>query len=288
MTGCQMRYLAFLSDEPQALAEFYQRHFALIELGRSNEGDVSLSDGFYNLTFLRRREALNEPHLENGLHHVGLQVDSMERALAEYRRTTYGEVVVDEPSGVHFGDVRFFDPEGMPVSVSEGGFGAPATREVRPARIQHVAFNSLLPQRILHFYSTVFGFREVTNSVKFRGRGRMNRFAGDGVTNLAIHPYFHDTEGHEARFGVNHFGFLVNDMDRRLDALSKEIQVAKRPANRPFAEYRLFDPEGNKFDLSQAKGWEVDIDVWEVDGERREGRFETGEPGTRQSMGGTA
>lgn len=288
MPGCQMRYLAFLSDEPASLADFYVRHFQLEELGRSNSGDVSLTDGFYNLTFLRRREDLMEPHLENGLHHVGLQVDSMERAIAEYRNTTFGELIVEEQGGVHFGDKRFFDPEGMPVSVTEGSFGAPAQRDVRPARIQHVAFNSLLPQRILHFYSTVFGFREVTNSIGFRRRGRMNRFAGDGVTNLAIHPYFHDTEGHEPCFGINHFGFLVSDMDKRLDALSKEIHVAKRPANRPFAEYRLEDPEGNKFDLSQAKGWEVDIDVWEVDGERREGRFETGEPGTRQEMADTA
>jgi catechol 2,3-dioxygenase-like lactoylglutathione lyase family enzyme len=288
MTGCQMRYLAFLSDDPAALADFYRRHFELEEIGRSNQGDVSLTDGFYNMTFLRRRAELNEPHMETGLHHVGVQVASLERALAEYRRTAFGEVVVEEPGGVHFGDLRFFDPECMPVSVSEGSFGAPSTRDVRPARIQHVAFNSLLPQRILHFYSTVFGFREVTNSVSFRGRGRMNRFAGDGVTNLAIHPYFHDTEGHEPRFGVNHFGFLVPDMERRLDALSKEIEVARRPANRPFAEYRLQDPEGNKFDLSQAKGWEVDIDVWEVEGERREGRFETGEPGTRKELGGAA
>ncbi len=43
--GC-IRYLAFLSDDPSALADFYGRHFALDELGRSNQGDVSLSDGF--------------------------------------------------------------------------------------------------------------------------------------------------------------------------------------------------------------------------------------------------
>jgi hypothetical protein len=81
--------------------------------------------------------------------------------------------------------------------------------------------------------------------------------------------------------GSASIGFLVDDMDRKLDILSKEIPVAARPENRPFAEYRLFDPEGNKFDLSQKKGWEVDVDVWEMDGERREGQFKTGGPGTR-------
>ena len=69
VTG-HMRYLAFLSDDPAALADFYARHFELDELGRSNEGDVSLGDGFYNLTFLKRRDDLLELHNETGLHHV--------------------------------------------------------------------------------------------------------------------------------------------------------------------------------------------------------------------------
>jgi catechol 2,3-dioxygenase-like lactoylglutathione lyase family enzyme len=172
-------------------------------------------------------------------------------------------IVVEERGGMHFGERRFYDPECMPVSVSSGSFGAPAKREIRASRIAHIAFNALLPQRTLEFYAAVFGFREVATSLTFRRRGRLNRFAGDGVTNLAIHPFYNDTEGHEARFGVNHFGFLVNDIDRKLDALSKEISVAARPESRPFAEYRLFDPEGNKFDLSQGKGWEVDLDVWD-------------------------
>ena len=285
MPGCQFRYLAFLSDDPGSLADFYARHFALDELGRSNEGDVSLSDGFYNMTFLRRREGLNEPNTDTGLHHVGLQVDDMDRVMRDYQSTPYGDVVIPEAGGIHFGEQRLFDPECMAVSVSEGSFGAPAERQTRAPHIAHIAFNALIPQRILEFYSNVFGFREITNSINFRDRGRMNRFAGDGVTNLAIHPFYHDTEGHEGRFGVNHFGFLVDDMDRKLDVLSKEIQVAARPENRPFAEYRLFDPEGNKFDLSQKKGWEVDVDVWEMDGERRFGQFKTGEPGTRQEVG---
>lgn len=263
MTGCQFRYLAFLSDDPGALAEFYGRHFALDELGRSNEGDVSLTDGFYNITFLRRRPDLDELHTETGLHHVGLQVDDLGAVMRNFASAVPSGVAVPERGGLHFGERRFYDPELMPVSVSAGSFGGPAKRQARMPRIAHLAFNALVPQRILEFYSAVFGLREVTTSLKFRQRGRLNRFAGDGVTNLAIHPFYNDTEGHEARFGVNHFGFLVDDIDRKLEALSKEIHVAARPESRPFAEYRLFDPEGNKFDLSQGKGWEVDIDIWD-------------------------
>jgi catechol 2,3-dioxygenase-like lactoylglutathione lyase family enzyme len=254
--------LSFLSDEPASLADFYARHFDLEELGRSNQGDVSLSDGFYNLTFLKRRDELLELHNETGLHHVGLRVPSLAEALAQYRVVRPGGVIVPEKGGVHFGDVRIFDPETNPVTLSEGDFGV-GVRKTRIPRIAHVAFNALVPQDILAFYGAIAGFREVKTSFTFRQRGRLNRFAGDGVTNLAIHPFYNDNEGHEARFGVNHFGFLVDDIDRKLDALSKEIEVAVRPESRPFAEYRLFDPEGNKFDLSQMKGWEVDIDVWD-------------------------
>ena len=258
-----LRYLAFLSDDPGALADFYSRHFALDELGRSNEGDVSLSDGFYNITFLRRREELNELHNDTGLHHVGIQVDDIGEVTREYLRCIPDAVMVAEPGGLHFGERRFFDPECGPVSISTGSFGAPKKRDRRTPRVAHIALNALVPQRTLEFYSSVFGLREVNTSLTFRENGRQNRFAGDGVTNLAIHPFYNANEGHEARFGVNHFGFLVDDIDHKLDVLSKEIEVAARPADRPFAEYRLFDPEGNKFDLSQTKGWEVDVDVWD-------------------------
>ena len=67
----------------------------------------------------------------------------------------------------------------------------------------------------------------------------------------------------EARFGINHFGFLVDDQDKKLEALSDMLSVTLRPDDRPFAEYRVHDPEGNKFDLSQSKGWEVDFDKWD-------------------------
>jgi hypothetical protein len=44
--------------------------------------------------------------------------------------------------------------------------------------------------------------------------------------------------------------------------LSEAVAVESRPAGRPFAEQRLRDPEGNALDLSQTKGWQVDIDRW--------------------------
>ena len=56
-----------------------------------------------------------------------------------------------------------------------------------------------------------------------------------------------------APVGLNHFGFAVEDREeimRRIKELGMEAPK-KRPSDRPFAEYRACDPEGNFFDISQ-------------------------------------
>jgi hypothetical protein len=65
------------------------------------------------------------------------------------------------------------------------------------------------------------------------------------------------------KFGINHIGFLVRDLTATMEDLSSVVKVNKRPDDRPYAEYRITDPEGNRLDLSQSKGWEVGIDQWE-------------------------
>lgn len=263
MNAC-LRYLAFLTNHPDDLSGFYARHLGLTEISRSNQGDVSLTDGWFNVTFLKARPELNEPNQTLGLHHIGLQVPSISHVLDRYKDHSARAMVVDEQGGPHFGDVRIYDPEARPISLSEGDFGVGGA-ERRIPRIAHIAFNALDPTGILEFYDLLFGVRELDTSRTRRKQGRLNRFAGDGFTNLAIHPFYNTTlEGHEPRFGVNHIGFLVSDMERKLENFAKEIPVAKRPASRPYAEYRLRDPEGNGFDLSLKKGWEVDLGKWET------------------------
>jgi catechol 2,3-dioxygenase-like lactoylglutathione lyase family enzyme len=110
---------------------------------------------------------------------------------------------------------------------------------------------------MLRFYTQVLGLREVPSSYLRRQQGRGNRFCADGKTNLAIHPFYNRIEGHEARFGINHIGFLVNDMQGVMAELSSVLKIAPRPST------RFRDPEGNALDLSQTKGWEVDINKWE-------------------------
>ncbi len=259
----QFRYLAFLSERPDELGTFYKDHLGLEEIARSNEGDVTLTDGFHNFTLFRMRPDLGEARMEIGMHHVGIQVESMDETLRRYRAFNPRGISVEESGSPRYGDMRILDPEGNPISLSEGNFGVPDDSRRFP-RMVHIALNAYMPQTVLDFYVDVLGFREVGQSYVWRNMGKMNRFGGDGHTNLAIHPFHVDEPGHEARFGVNHFGFLTNDIDRRLEKLSHTVDVAKRPDNRPFAEYRLRDPDGNMFDLSQRKGWEIDKEKWDM------------------------
>jgi catechol 2,3-dioxygenase-like lactoylglutathione lyase family enzyme len=257
----RIRYLAILSENPVRLADFYRRFLHMDELGRSEHGDITLSDGFYNFSIFLKRPALQELGMETGLHHLGVEVDNIEEVKARYLRFNPSGVIVDEPGGLQRGKVRLFDPECHPVTLSSTGFGI--KEEKRFPRISHVALNALDTERIFSFYSEVFGFRELEASLLRRKQGKRNRFAGDGRTNLAIHPFYDDNEGHEARFGINHVGFLVQDLQASVRELSEAVAVESRPAGRPFAEQRLRDPEGNALDLSQTKGWQVDIDRWE-------------------------
>ena len=54
--------------------------------------------------------------------------------------------------------------------------------------------------------------------------------------------------------GLDHFGIEVEDLDKVREKMAKkypDIEIVKRPGNRPFASYSAHDPAGNYFDLSQ-------------------------------------
>jgi catechol 2,3-dioxygenase-like lactoylglutathione lyase family enzyme len=259
-----LRYVAFISENPEGLAQFYQRFLGTEELGHSPDGDISITDGFYNLTFFKKRPALGEMRMESGLHHIGLEVHDLEEVKGRFVAFNPRGMILQEPDDVHHGEIRIHDPECFPVSLSTKGFGVPASKEKRYPRIRHIAYNSLDPETMLRFYSQVLGLREVPSSYERRRQGRGNRFCADGKTNLAIHPFYNPIEGHEARFGINHIGFLVGNMEATMAELSSVLKIAPRPSTRPYAEFRFRDPEGNALDLSQTKGWEVDVNKWET------------------------
>lgn len=262
----RIRYIAIVSEQPEKLAGFYCHYLGMRELGRGEAGDVSVTDGFYNLTLLKHRAGLGEPDERLGLNHFGLEVDDIHEVEARLEDFAPDADIRQEAGDLHHGEYRVFDPNGLVVSLSTKRFSVPDGQLGLP-HIRHVAMQVPKNDEVLDFYANVFGFRETATSRQCRKIDNPARFAGDGHTALAIlrdpdriRRDNRETEERNIRYGVNHFGFLVPDLPGILQTLPDS---AARPSVRPMAEYRAYDPDMNGFDLSQEKGFEVDDGRWE-------------------------
>src|SRR5581483_10664545 len=111
------RYLALVSKTPFRLAHFYRTVFGLRELGRSPEGDVSLTDGFYNVTFLKQRAGLEEEDGKLGLNHFGIEIDDIREIEGRLEEFASRADIVQEKGGLHHGEFRVYDPNNLPVSL---------------------------------------------------------------------------------------------------------------------------------------------------------------------------
>ena len=111
-------------------------------------------------------------------------------------------------------------------------------------KIRHLALFARKPRELADFYVRNFDMEVV------HGSPSGAQFLTDGYFSLAILP--HKLEA-EAAVGLNHFGFMVDDIEAVSHRLAGEgLEEARaRPSNRPYAEFRACDPEGNQFDLSE-------------------------------------
>jgi catechol 2,3-dioxygenase-like lactoylglutathione lyase family enzyme len=93
--------------------------------------------------------------------------------------------------------------------------------------------------------------------VNGRRASRPYAHACDGSVNLALLG-----SSDWLKPNLNHFGLLVRDSYGLLHRIHDEagLMLDQRPEDRPFAEYRVWDPEGNAIDLSERKGYKVDVD----------------------------
>jgi catechol 2,3-dioxygenase-like lactoylglutathione lyase family enzyme len=110
-------------------------------------------------------------------------------------------------------------------------------------KIRHLALFARDPAALARYYEKVFDMKIVHSSGD-------NRFVSDGYLTMAILK--HRLDG-SAPVGLNHFGFVV-DSNEEIMRRTKQVgleEPKKRPADRPYAEYRACDPEGNFFDVSQ-------------------------------------
>ena len=109
------------------------------------------------------------------------------------------------------------------------------------AKIRHLAIKTKSPERLAVFYEEVFGLKRI------RSEKGGAIYMSDGYLTVALLR----NRGEAAPSGINHFGFQVDDIKEIEERLKKfEEPLEQRPANRPYAEYRAMDPDGNLFDVS--------------------------------------
>ena len=112
-------------------------------------------------------------------------------------------------------------------------------------KLNHLAITSDHYTLLGMFYRAMFGLKASGDTAREIGAISV----GDGYVGMTIIPR---RGGRKA--GLDHFGIEVEDLDKVRSKVAKkypDIEIVKRPGNRPFASYSAHDPAGNYFDLSQ-------------------------------------
>src|SRR5579864_894831 len=179
-------YMAVISNQPQTLADYYARYFDMWELGRSDEGDIAITDSFLNVSILKQRPALEGASGRPGLSHFGIAVADLRAVEANLKAFAPNIDIQNDRGDLHHGEYRVVGPNGLPVSLSTRNFGV-SGRPRRVPRIRHMAvcFPTFNDDQAA-FLVNVFGFREVSTSLARRKHGRPSRFIGDGNICLAL------------------------------------------------------------------------------------------------------
>jgi catechol 2,3-dioxygenase-like lactoylglutathione lyase family enzyme len=272
-------YMAIVSEQPKAVADFYVKYFEMWELGHSDAGDISITDGFMNVSILKQRPGVEGASGRSGLSHFGIAVSDIHEVEGNLEEFLPHAEIQAENGDLHHGEFRVIGPNGLPVSLSQRNFGVSGNPRRLP-RIRHMAtcFPALNDDQAA-FLTKVFGFREVSTSMARRAANRPSRFIGDGNVCLALlssqgisasgaeHETYRNAEeaAINSKTGFQHFGFVVDDIPGLMASLPPELAkwTNERPRQRDMAEFRVFDPDLNGIDLSQHMGFEVDVDTWE-------------------------
>ncbi|MPY71975.1 MAG: hypothetical protein GEU92_18065, partial [Alphaproteobacteria bacterium] len=133
------------------------------------------------------------------------------------------------------------------------------------SKLNHLAITTDNYTVLGMFYRAYFGM--TVSGVTDREQSAIS--VGDGYVGMTLIP-----RRAGRRAGIDHFGIEVEDFDlacARIAEKYPEIEVVKRPSNRPFASFSTHDPAGNYFDLSQI-GHENRAEVYDM----QEWKQETG------------
>ena len=108
-------------------------------------------------------------------------------------------------------------------------------------RIRHIALNVQNRDEQADYYKKIFGLEE-----KYRGpNGTV--YLSDGHVGIAL------ISRPDMPWGINHFGFVVDDVQAVVDASGAKAESNTFGA---VAESWIHDPEGNRVDVTQ-HGWPI-------------------------------
>ncbi|MEK9832823.1 MAG: VOC family protein [Rhodospirillaceae bacterium] len=126
------------------------------------------------------------------------------------------------------------------------------------AKLRHIAMNVPDVQKAAAFYENALGMTRVGENDH---AGATAVYLTDGTVNLALLHYKTEEAagGDPDKFGVHHFGFVVDDVE----AVQGEIEAAggnwlmgeAREAG-AFYEIKFRDPDGVIFDINEG-GWKT-------------------------------
>jgi len=248
----KLRHIAFISQEPKKLSDFYQKYFGFEECKVFPSGSRMVIDPLFNLAFLQRaavevaqagthRTDGSEKELTIGIHHYGFMVDNLDQAVAKLpKNLTLGTTPqvsagVGGPEGARPAEVRFLDPWGNNVDLSSRGFLGREEKKIPGVRLLAVQVPN--PDEACEFYKGQFELEVVGRDSD--GTIRLS----DGTVTLLL------TKSQvRPKNGVQYFGIQVTDLAGVKKSLQDDGVALSENVK---GQIQLNDPEGNQVVVSE-------------------------------------
>src|SRR4029453_11532559 len=124
-------------------------------------------------------------------------------------------------------------------------------RRVAVAKLRHIAIRASDVEATAQFYCDAFEMKKVGGATSAGGRAV---YLSDGVVNVAVFELFQSGLANDRAPGLNHIGFVVDDLTNTmnaLDALGARCILAPPPdASAGGYEVKYEGPDGVQFDVS--------------------------------------
>jgi len=129
-----------------------------------------------------------------------------------------------------------------------------------PTKLRHVALSVPDPEKAATFYEKALGMTRVGENDH---PGATAIYLTDGVMNVALLRYKTEEAagGDPDKFGVHHFGFVVDDPEAagaEIEAAGGNWLMGEAKDAGAFYEIKYRDPDGQLFDINEG-GWKTEV-----------------------------